>query len=410
MDHVCLTALFVWVKLVHVAIISCTHSRFDILSQILLNAYKAELVHFGPWTQRFITLFLNKLVTWDAVYFADLFVKDILYEHQFVFCPLWWRAVRLVPGGAAPFYRRLMWATALANGFHFLAVFVMYHYTWNVFLKARVFSPRRMALGASALYILTPAAAFMTAPYLEPGAAFCSLMCLLLREWGIHTPISAHQYTPILRRVSYLAAGVFAALAFGFRANCLLLGAVFLWDLYFGTVARVYPIIAGLFLGLGLVSAQVHGFYAVCHDPFNGVPRGEWCDAMVPSLFAYAQDHYWNVGFLRYWTPGNVPNFLLAAPTIVLSVVGVRYFSAVYPVARAMPVMAANLGFVGLLLLFWHVQIATRIHTFLPVVYWVVAGFITQGNGTFWARLAVGYFVVWNLIQPSLFGAFLPPA
>lgn len=41
------------------------------------------------------------------------------------------------------------------------------------------------------------------------------------------------------------------------------------------------------------------------------------------SLF---QDHYWDVGFLRYYQWRQIPNFLLAAPTVVL----IMYGAAVY--------------------------------------------------------------------------------
>ena len=105
-------------------------------------------------------------------------------------------------------------------------------------------------------------------------------------------------------------------------------------------------------------------------------------------------------------------NFLFAAPTIALLGYSVRYFGQTYPVERVLPVLAVNMVFLTLLLLFWHVQIITRIHTFLPVVYWLVAGLITQPNARHqrWARVVVTYFVGWNVLQTALFAAFLPPA
>lgn len=207
----------------------------------------------------------------------------------------------------------------------------------------------------------------------------------------------------------YMASGVFAAVAFGLRANCLLLGLVYVYDLcVLGNVPKKLPLAAGLVLGVAFAVAQVHGYVSVCH----GTGRGEWCDSMVPSLFAYAQAHYWNNGFLKYWTLGNVPNFGFAAPTVLILVLSVRYFAYMYPVARVVPVLVVNVTYVFLQCLFWHVQIVTRVHTFLPIVYWTVAGLATQRNaqGRRWAYVALAYFAVWNLGQVALFAAFLPPA
>ena len=57
-----------------------------------------------------------------------------------------------------------------------------------------------------------------------------------------------------------------------------------------------------------------------------------WCAWRVPSLYAHVQSAYWDVGALRYYQWKQVPNFLLAAPALVLTAGGAaRFFSAQRP-------------------------------------------------------------------------------
>lgn len=416
-----LALAFLAVKLSQVALLSAVPTQFDISSQLLLSQYNHEkefILTFStrlpllgpllaPLTSWFINSVLEKLVVWDAVYFADLFANEIQFEHQFVFCPLWWRLIRLIPvPEACRFYGRLLVATCITNVCHFLAAVVLFHYTRLVFQNARIFSPDRMAWASLLLFVMSPAAMFLTAPYSEAIAALSSFSSLLLREKALALKYgSARVNAPL-----YVLSGIAAALAYGFRANCLLIGLVYVYDLFARPlrISHILPIFAGLILGAALVLSQAANYVAVCY----GTDRGEWCHSRIPSLFAYAQAHYWNNGFLRYWRVGNVPNFVFGAPTIFLSIFGIRYFRHDFPVDRIMPVLLVNITFLVLLLGFWHVQIVTRIHTFLPIVYWVVAGLVTQNAATtkttplWWP----GYFVVWSVVQTCLFGAFLPPA
>lgn len=412
-----LVAVFAAVKTAQTVLLSLTPAQFDISSNLLLRNHLPEKVYLLTYSTPspvvnsalrklsawYLDSVLDKLVVWDSVYFSDLFAHGIRYEHQYVFCPLWWRLVRLIPvPHACEFYGRLAVATLVANACHFLAAVALFHYTLHVFQNARLFSPVRLATAALVLFVLSPAAMFLTAPYSEAPAALCSFLCLLFREKAFSLRFGSFRFHPRL----YLLSGVAAAAAFGLRANCLLLGLVYVYDLVFQRkrVCAMWPVFSGLVLGLAFLSAQVYNYYAIC----SGTARGEWCTLPLPSLYAYAQSHYWNNGFFKYWTVQNIPNFLFAAPTVYLSALGTRYFAYTCPVDRSVPVLVVNTVFIILLSVMWHVQIVTRIHTFLPVVYWVVGAMVThrERGGMVW----ILYFVVWGAAQACLFGAFLPPA
>lgn len=416
-----LAAAFLAVKCTQAVLLSGVPAQFDISSQLLLRQYLHEKIYIltfstpspllnsllGAFVRWFLDYVLDRLVVWDAVYFSDLFANNIQFEHQFVFCPLWWRLVQLIPvPDTCIFYARLLVATIVANLCHFLAALVLYYYTRLVFQNARIFSPDRMALVSLVLFILSPAALFLTAPYSEAIAALFSFICLYLRERALAVKFGS----VVINSHFYVASGLAASLAYGFRANCLLLGLLYVYDLAVRPlkVSPLLPISAGLILGISFVWSQAANYFAVCY----GTDRGEWCLARVPSLFTYAQAHYWNNGFLRYWKVGNIPNFAFGGPTIFLSAYGISYFRQIFPVDRISPVLLVNGTFLVLLLLFWHVQIITRIATFLPIIYWVVAGMITQADrsGQKHGRLWLAYFLVWNIVQACLFGSFLPPA
>lgn len=409
-------------KSIHIVIFYLLPTQFDILLAILLKKYESEkhvlatAIHtsispIDRLIERVVRSILDNIVDrfviWDTVYFADQFTNGLTYEHQYVFCPLWWRLIKLIPvNGKAVFYLNVICATLLSNICHFGAAVVLYYYTYIVFSQARLFPPQKMAELASLFFVLLPGAAFLTAPYSESIAALFSFTCLALREKALEFSMGA-KYNTTSRKVLYLLSGVAAALSFGFRANCLLLGLIYIYDL-FGrkTETPLLPLAAGLILGLAFLVSNIYNYVAIC---LSG-DRGEWCSNRIPSLFAYAQGHYWNIGLFKYWTLNNIPNFIFGAPTIGLSAFSIKYFAKEYPVSRILPVSLVNAAFLTALLLSWHVQIVTRIHTFLPMMYWVAAGLWTHNDYPILKKVVFGYFIVWNVVQPALFAAFLPPA
>lgn len=66
-----------------------------------------------------------------------------------------------------------------------------------------------------------------------------------------------------------------------------------------------------------------NGYAAHCEI---GSPlQPDWCkeSALSFSLYAWTQRRHWNVGPLHYYQTKQIPNFLLAAPILILSILGV---------------------------------------------------------------------------------------
>ena len=64
------------------------------------------------------------------------------------------------------------------------------------------------------------------------------------------------------------------------------------------------------------ISHQYSAYRLFCTSAIS--TTAPWCASFPPSVYTYVQAKYWNVGFLRYWTPEQLPNFALGAPPLVL--------------------------------------------------------------------------------------------
>lgn len=170
-----------------------------------------------------------------------------------------------------------------------------------------------------------------------------------------------------------------------------------------------------------------------------------------------------NIGFLRYYEIKQIPNFLMAAPMITLSAVGIysylmhdtrraltlgrdstygmfmnTYFAL--SICRIVPLTSKSFSFLYVAgrsqtppfmsqamfphIVLWavlllsnittmHIQIITRAFSCLPSVYWFAAhqfGDKAYGLRAGSARSVTTFFVMYGLIGVILFANFFPPA
>lgn len=119
--------------------------------------------------------------------------------------------------------------------------------------------------------------------------------------------------------------------------------------------------------------------------------NSSWCSWNIPFAYSYVQDHYWNVGFLKYYQFKQIPNFILAAPIVYIVFNGVYKFVKTYKnlifylgfidgnapgelPLRVFPYVAHCFALTVFSVLMIHVQVATRLlASSSPVVYWFCA-------------------------------------
>ena len=153
-------------------------------------------------------------------------------------------------------------------------------------------------------------------------------------------------------------------------------------------------------------------------------PLPRWCSQTLPFIYSYVQSKYWNVGFLRYWTINQLPNFILAAPTLSLifaycfhhlrKMLPELDFSNNSSPSRSFrsptidPHAIHATIFCFILLVASHTQIVLRQAGSIPLNYWAAAWLVSEHHTL--SRLWVTWSVLWSLISIVLWSTFLPPA
>ena len=306
-------------------------------------------------------------------------------------------------------------------------------------MSLAVLQDEQIAHFASIFYVLNPSGIFMSSIYTEP--LFALLTFLGMRHM--------HQK----RR---LAAALYWMLATTVRANGILHAGFFVWDLMHRSDSRKPISLKSLFTLLirciqnltcafivvsPFLALQFYAWRTMCNNK-NALsePVRPWCLDSIPLVYPFVQKHYWNNGFLKYFTLQQLPNFILASPIILLSLFGIYKYSA-SNMHRFLSIGFDNrtskasrfnseylsddvLPFVYLwtVMLFlcvttMHVQVILRFFTSVPPLFWFLGHLFgkhsSKNNPNYQGLLRkfiFYYFVAYPSIGAILFANFLPPA
>ncbi|GMM49423.1 GPI-anchor transamidase [Starmerella bacillaris] len=326
-----------------------------------------------------------RLLTWDSVYYTSTALRGVEFEHEYAFSKYWSLFIRACSPRAS-IIDLAVTAAVISLIAHTTALATLYIIAkrWNIA------NPNLCVL----TYALSPAGIFLVNGYPESLFALLSFL-------GVYC-----FYTDTA--TGFVVSGLCFGLATIFRSNGLLWGILFAVHVIFESInllrglriAKRLKKLAALFVGgsitgSGFVYTQWNAYTQLC-------PGHDFCDNRIPSVYLFIQTKYWSNGFLQYWTPNNIPNFILAIPSLIL-----LCFSANFLIRRRKYALACVhiVMFIGALF-FWNVQIITRISSCLPGMYLYLAYIYPKTSGKVW----IAYSAIWSVIQAALYGAFMPPA
>ncbi|KAI1118189.1 GPI mannosyltransferase 2 [Nemania sp. NC0429] len=370
----------------------------------------------------------TRLTRWDAIYFIRASQRGYLFEQEWAFASglptvISFLAKVLVSLGV-PKYDALesLIGIFVANASHLMSVLVLYK------LSSTISKNSQLSLVAAVLHILSPAGLFLSAPYSEPPYSLLSFVGYLFFAKAV-----LGEKRTLAHDVSLVASGLWFGFAVNFRSNGILNGILFAWELSrelsrpptaLSIRRRLSLVAGGSAIAIGFLAPQIVAYKTYCYGVADSELR-PWCTRRFPSIYTFVQEHHWNVGFLRYWTPSNIPLFLLAGPMLYfLAKSGVAFLSNPFLLngkikgAVLSPDLAAllrSMASVQLILTAtaitnYHVQIITRVSSGYPLWYWWLANLLSDGRTAGTGKNIVLFMIMYASIQGALFASFLPPA
>ena len=302
----------------------------QVVSNVLIPDHQGSMddvemkVHRHPHHDPLTETLLGGFDNWDSEYFIFIAEHGYTFLQSMAFFPLYPALVWLVGRTAlSPLSFLLadrslfLLAGTLVNLCVFpLAAVALY------LLTLSVSNSQQFSVVTVLLFCVNPASVFMSAVYTETLFAFCTFagLCLLTqrRSWSACLLFSLASAT---RANGVVLAGFIGYYHFhrilyrlsisrqvSFTSVIPMTGAVLV------CVTQCLMVILPFFLFQG------YSYWRFCHIPADrGEEVFEWCHWSLPLSYTYIQEHYWNVGFLRYYEWKQIPNFLLAFPAVWLS-------------------------------------------------------------------------------------------
>lgn len=245
----------------------------------------------------------SKLLRWDAIYYVQTARRGHKFEQEWAFG----KGVSTLISWTSEFDidASVFAGSAIAHISHFLSVMFL----WGIVDRLNKASSndtkhRSAPLIAALLHIISPAGAFLSAPYGEsPFSCLNMLGC-----WLYLQAQTTNEKNRLVQKCSLLiAAGLSFGCATFIRSNGLFSGLLFLFDaitlaweilknvqratISLAQIASlIATVMAGLCVATGLLLPQYLAYDEYCTT--QDVVR-PWCSSQMPLIYSFVQSHYW---------------------------------------------------------------------------------------------------------------------
>ena len=189
-------------------------------------------------------------------------------------------------------------------------------------LTMAIFRSSKLAQQVVLLFCFNPASVFFSAAYSESIFAMSQFWGMFFVERGNHLTATLAFSLGTMARSN----GVISC---GFIGYKFLQEIILQYRLFMSKGEKIRPIAVALkflkvmslffIIVLPFLLFQYYGYRSFCKNPQSS----PWCEQYLPIPYTYIQKHYWNVGFLRYYEIKQLPNFVLALPLVMLSMMGI---------------------------------------------------------------------------------------
>ncbi|GLI65453.1 hypothetical protein VaNZ11_008834 [Volvox africanus] len=270
---------------------------------------------------------LRGWLVWDSVFFADIAAAGYSFEQYYAFFPVLPALTAWAPAQLFPVLALTVNAVASV-----ISTGMLYR------LGERLTHDRQLAALACLFFIFNPATIFHVAPYSEA----CFTAATLAALYWLHC---RNHLVPAILAVAVSCGlrsnGVINA---GYLGHYCLRRGVAAWSAskFWAIGHMLLGVVVASIAVMPLVAFQYSAYATFCRDyVYPEVVSEEavhppctldsrwprpWCVSRFPYVYGFVQSEYWNVGFLRYWTLQQLPNFLLAAPVLLVSVAGLAEY------------------------------------------------------------------------------------
>ena len=351
----------------------------------------------------------SKFKRWDAIYFLNIAENGYQHEQQHAFFPGYPLLIRIMATltGSVNQSSLIYTGMILSNVSFIVAALVLY-----TLGKELGFRPRT-CYNAAIVFCISPCSIFLSSVYTESFFALLSFMGMLAYVRG-----------------NRLQACAWFTVSASVRSNGCVYAGFFIWDLIKCNRKLLSIMLNLIFAAIVLVpfiGFQAFGYIQFC----TKIPSRLWCSERVPILYSFVQKHYWNNGFLNYWTANQIPLFVLGFPLFFLNFMMLKeYFQfdvtrimtlgmiktknedgdkAEFDNSKLLPFVYLTTFLLAYLLFFMHVQVILRFFTCLPLGCFYIGSKLNTKGRTNWIYY-IYYCVIWNLVGTILFATFLPPA